>query len=78
MSLYDFLKGSNVNELVSIWEKNEDVCNNFYNQESLKEQYPEYAHILINKANKAKKEIFQHNHKPLIRVLSKFINVIFN
>lgn len=69
--LYDFLRESNINNLVSIWERNENVCSRFDNQESLQEQYPEYAHILINKANEVEKEIFLHNHKPLIDVLSQ-------
>ena len=68
--LYSFLKENNIDQLASIWGKNADVRNKFDNQESLKEQYPEYAHILINKANEVKKEIFLHNHKPLIDELS--------
>lgn len=68
--LYGFLKESNIGKLTSIWERNEDVRSKFDNQESLQEQYPEYAHILINKANEVKKEIFLHNNKPLIGFLS--------
>ncbi|BET31382.1 ankyrin repeat domain-containing protein [Wolbachia pipientis] len=71
--LYDFLKESNTEKLFEKWEKNgnENVRSKFDNQKSLQEQYPEYAHILINKANEVKKEIFLHNHKPLIDVLSQ-------
>ncbi|MDE5057386.1 ankyrin repeat domain-containing protein [Wolbachia endosymbiont of Drosophila bocki] len=68
--LYDFLKESNINELASIWEKNKDIRNKFDNQKSLQRQYPEYAYTLINKANEIKKEIFLHNHEPLIDALS--------
>lgn len=68
--LYDFLKESNTEELFEKWEKNENVRSKFDDQESLKKQYPEYAHILINKANEVEKEIFLHNHKPLIDALS--------
>lgn len=71
--LYDFSRESDTEKLFEQWKKNgnENVCSKFDDQESLKKQYPEYAHILINKANEAKKEIFLHNHKPLINVLSK-------
>ncbi|MGL9779435.1 MAG: ankyrin repeat domain-containing protein [Wolbachia sp.] len=70
--LHNFLKEkeSDTSTLVSIWEKNEDICNRFDKQESLQEQYPEYAHILISKASEVKKEIFLHNYKPLVNVLS--------
>ncbi|WP_253303214.1 hypothetical protein [Wolbachia endosymbiont of Phyllotreta cruciferae] len=68
--LYDFLRESNIANLVIIWEKNKNVRNKLSNLESLKEQYPEYAYILINKADEVKKEIFLHNHKPLIDALS--------
>ncbi|MBA8770598.1 hypothetical protein HCR16_05910 [Wolbachia pipientis] len=69
--LHDFLKESDTSTLVSIWEKNEDICSKFDNQESLQRQYPEYAYTLINKANEIKKEISLHNYKPLIEVLSE-------
>ncbi|MFT0820523.1 TomO hydrophobic C-terminal domain-containing protein, partial [Wolbachia endosymbiont of Nasonia vitripennis] len=68
--LHDFLKESDTSTLVSIWEKNEDICSKFDNQKSLQRQYPEYAYTLINKANEIKKEIFLHNHEPLIDALS--------
>ncbi|WP_353285846.1 ankyrin repeat domain-containing protein [Wolbachia endosymbiont (group A) of Rhorus exstirpatorius] len=68
--LHDFLKESDTSTLVSIWKKNEDICSKFDNQKSLQRQYPEYAYTLINKANEIKKEIFLHNHKPLIDALS--------
>lgn len=68
--LHSFLKESNINELISVWERNADIQNQIDNHDNLKEQYPEYAHILINKANGVKKEIFLHNHKPLIDALS--------
>ncbi|MGL9718384.1 MAG: ankyrin repeat domain-containing protein [Wolbachia sp.] len=68
--LYDFLRESNIDNLVGIWERNENIRGKFGNQESLQEQYPEYADILINNANGVKKEIFLHNHKPLIDALS--------
>ncbi|WP_256359387.1 ankyrin repeat domain-containing protein [Wolbachia endosymbiont of Ctenocephalides felis wCfeJ] len=55
-SLYDFLRESNIDNLVSIWERNKNVRSKFGNQKSLQAQYPEYAHILINKANEAEKE----------------------
>ncbi|WP_143689657.1 ankyrin repeat domain-containing protein [Wolbachia endosymbiont of Nilaparvata lugens] len=70
-SLYNLLRENEVKKMLGIWEKNENVRNEFDNEESLKKQYPEYAHILINKANAVKKEIFLHNYKPLIDVLSK-------
>lgn len=54
--------------------KNENVRDKFNDQESLQEQYPEYARILIDKANKVKKEIFLYNHKPLINALSIYYN----
>jgi hypothetical protein len=69
--LHDFLKQSDTKQLVSIWEESENLRDQLDDTKSLKEQYPEYAHILINKANDVKKEIFLHNHKPLIDVLSK-------
>ncbi|MDR2548292.1 MAG: ankyrin repeat domain-containing protein [Rickettsiales bacterium] len=53
--LYDFLRESNIDNLVSIWKRNKNVRSKFDNQESLQEQYPEYTHILINKANEAEK-----------------------
>lgn len=65
------MKESDTSTLVSIWEKNEDICSKFDNQESLQRQYPEYAYTLINKANEIKKEISLHNYKPLIEVLSE-------
>ncbi|MDV6248809.1 ankyrin repeat domain-containing protein [Wolbachia endosymbiont of Zaprionus taronus] len=68
--LHSFLKKSDINELISVWERNADIQNQIDNHDNLKEQYPEYAHILINKANEVKKEIFLHNHKPLIDALS--------
>ncbi|WP_338482557.1 ankyrin repeat domain-containing protein [Wolbachia endosymbiont (group A) of Ophion costatus] len=68
--LHDFLKESDTSTLVSIWKKNEDICSKFDNQKSLQRQYPEYAYTLINKANEIKKEIFLHNHEPLIDALS--------
>ncbi|WP_065094634.1 MULTISPECIES: ankyrin repeat domain-containing protein [unclassified Wolbachia] len=68
--LHDFLKESDTSTLVSIWEKNEDICSKFDNKESLQRQYPEYAYTLINKANEIKKEISLHNHEPLIDALS--------
>lgn len=67
--LYDFLQEGNINELVSIWEKNENLRNEFNDPASLKKQCPEYAGILINKANDVKKEIFLHNHAPSIPAL---------
>ncbi|WP_353283578.1 ankyrin repeat domain-containing protein [Wolbachia endosymbiont (group A) of Pogonocherus hispidulus] len=70
--LYDFLKASNTNTLISMWKKDESVRGKFDNQESLQEQYPEYAHTLIDQANKVKKEIFLHSHKPLIDALSTY------
>ncbi|WP_265014610.1 ankyrin repeat domain-containing protein [Wolbachia endosymbiont (group B) of Camptogramma bilineatum] len=72
--LHSFLKESDINELISMWERNADIKNQIDNHDNLKKQYPEYAHILINKANevnKVKKEIFLHNHRPLIDVLSE-------
>ncbi|WP_215409496.1 ankyrin repeat domain-containing protein [Wolbachia endosymbiont of Drosophila simulans] len=68
--LHSFLKKSDINELISVWERNADIQNQIDNHDNLKEQYSEYAHILINKANEVKKEIFLHNHKPLIDALS--------
>ncbi|WP_341820614.1 ankyrin repeat domain-containing protein [Wolbachia endosymbiont (group A) of Myopa testacea] len=70
-SLYEFLKESNINKLVSIWEANENISNKFNNERDtdIKERYPEYAHILIHKANEVKKEIFLYNHKPLVDIL---------
>ncbi len=68
--LHSFLKKSDINELISVWERNADIQNQIDNHDNLKEQYPEYAHILINKANEVKKEIFLHNHQPLIDALS--------
>ncbi|WP_353281718.1 ankyrin repeat domain-containing protein [Wolbachia endosymbiont (group B) of Horisme vitalbata] len=70
-SLYDFLRENDVNKMAGIWEQNENVRNEFDNEENLKKLYPEYAHILINKADEVKKEIFLHNHRPLIDVLSE-------
>ncbi|WP_264687122.1 MULTISPECIES: ankyrin repeat domain-containing protein [unclassified Wolbachia] len=70
-SLYDFLRENDVNKMAGIWEQNENVRNEFDNEENLKKLYPEYAHILINKADELKKEIFLHNHRPLIDVLSE-------
>lgn len=55
------MRESDVNKMVDIWEKNENVRNEFDNEKGLKGKYPEYADILINKANKVKKEIFLHN-----------------
>ncbi|WP_264336644.1 ankyrin repeat domain-containing protein [Wolbachia endosymbiont (group B) of Chorthippus brunneus] len=52
--LYNFLRENDVNKMLGIWEKNENVRNEFDNEESLKKQYPEYAHILINKAKGAR------------------------
>lgn len=52
-SLYNFLRENDVNKMLGIWEKNENVRNEFDNEESLKKLYPEYAHILINKAKGA-------------------------
>ncbi|AGJ99429.1 hypothetical protein wNo_10600 [Wolbachia endosymbiont of Drosophila simulans wNo] len=72
--LHDFLNENNIGALVSIWEKNENVRDKFNNQKSLQKQYPEYARILIDKANKVKKEIFLHNHKPLINASSIYYN----
>uniref|UniRef100_A0AAU7YJP5 Ankyrin repeat domain-containing protein n=1 Tax=Wolbachia endosymbiont of Oeneis ivallda TaxID=3171168 RepID=A0AAU7YJP5_9RICK len=69
--LYDFLKESDIAKLVSIFEKNEGVRSILDDQKGLRKQYSEYAYILISKANEVKKEIFLHNHKPLIDVLSK-------
>ncbi|KAG8174682.1 hypothetical protein JTE90_027152 [Oedothorax gibbosus] len=68
--LHDFLKESDINELISMWERNADIQSQINNHDNLKEQYPEYAYILINKANEVKKEIFLHNHKPVIDCLS--------
>ncbi|WP_265015189.1 hypothetical protein [Wolbachia endosymbiont (group B) of Camptogramma bilineatum] len=59
--------------MVDIWEKNENVRNEFDNEKGLKGKYPEYADILINKANKVKKEIFLHNQKPLIHWLQAIL-----
>ncbi len=56
--------------MAGIWEQNENVRNEFDNEENLKKLYPEYAHILINKADEVKKEIFLHNNKPLVDFLS--------
>ncbi|MGL9717345.1 MAG: hypothetical protein ACR5K9_01345 [Wolbachia sp.] len=47
------------------------------NQENLQKQYPEYAHILINKANEVEREIFLHNHKPLIDAFSTYYRCDF-
>ncbi|WP_265031026.1 ankyrin repeat domain-containing protein [Wolbachia endosymbiont (group B) of Athalia cordata] len=69
-SLYDFLRENDVNKMAGIWEQNENVRNEFDNEENLKKLYPEYAHILINKADEVKKEIFLHNNKPLVDFLS--------
>ncbi|WP_264954023.1 MULTISPECIES: ankyrin repeat domain-containing protein [unclassified Wolbachia] len=52
-SLYNFLRENDVNKMLGIWKKNENVRNEFDNEESLKKLYPEYAHILINKARYA-------------------------
>lgn len=68
--LYDFLQESNINKLASIWEKNEDLRNEFNDPASLKKQCQVYAGILINKANDVKEEIFLHNHAPLILALN--------
>ncbi len=70
-SLYEFLKESNINKLVSIWEANENISSKFNDERDtdIKERYPEYAHILIHKANEVKKEIFLYNNKPLINIL---------
>ncbi|MGL9758430.1 MAG: ankyrin repeat domain-containing protein [Wolbachia sp.] len=68
--LYNFLKESNINELIGMWERNPERQDQIDNHDNLKEQYPEYADILINKANQVKKEISLHNHKPLIDFLS--------
>ncbi|APR98175.1 ankyrin repeat domain-containing protein [Wolbachia endosymbiont of Folsomia candida] len=69
--LHDFLQENNINKLISIWEKNENVRNKFDDSDSLKEQYPEYACMLINKANDVKEKIFLHNHLPFIKILSE-------
>ncbi|WP_264729887.1 ankyrin repeat domain-containing protein [Wolbachia endosymbiont (group B) of Episyrphus balteatus] len=69
--LHSFLKESDINELISMWERNSDIKNQIDNHDNLKKQYPEYAHILINKADEVKKEIFLHNHRPLTDVLSE-------
>ncbi|MCA7010841.1 ankyrin repeat domain-containing protein [Wolbachia endosymbiont of Tribolium confusum] len=69
--LHDFLKESDIEKLVGIFEESESVRSRLNNQEGLKKHYPEYAYILINKVNEVKKEIFLHNHRPLIDVLSK-------
>ncbi|MGL9759365.1 MAG: ankyrin repeat domain-containing protein [Wolbachia sp.] len=76
-SLYDFLKESDVNKMVNIWEGNENVRNEFDNEKGLKEKYPEYSDILIHKANKVKKEIFLHNQKPLIDWLQAYYRCNF-
>lgn len=68
--LHSFLKESDINELISMWERNADIKNQIDNHDNLKKQYPEYAHILINKADEVKKEIFLHNNKPLVDFLS--------
>ncbi|AGJ98552.1 Ankyrin repeat domain protein [Wolbachia endosymbiont of Drosophila simulans wNo] len=68
--LHDFLRENDVNKMTNIWKENEGVRNKFNNESNLKAQYPEYAHILINKTNKIK-GIFLHNHKPLISILEK-------
>ncbi|WCR59755.1 MAG: Phosphocholine transferase AnkX [Wolbachia endosymbiont of Ctenocephalides felis wCfeF] len=65
--LYDFLRESSINNLVVIWKKNESVRSKFDNQKSLYAQYPEYANILINKANEVKKEILLRNLAYAIR-----------
>lgn len=70
-SLHDFLRENDVNKMADIWEQNENLRDEFDNEENLKKLYPEYVYILINKASEVKKEIFLHNHKPLIDVLSK-------
>ncbi|WP_225536369.1 hypothetical protein, partial [Wolbachia endosymbiont of Mansonella ozzardi] len=49
--LYDFLKES---DAISIWEENDNVHSKFNDEENLGRQYPEYFHMLINKANKVK------------------------
>ncbi len=38
----------------------------------LREQYPEYASILVNKLEEVKKEIFLHNHRPIINIWEKW------
>jgi len=70
--LYDFLMTSDINELIDIWEANEDTFSKLDEKRygGMKERYSGYTDVLINKANKVKKEIFLHNHKQLIDVLS--------
>ncbi|KLT21661.1 ankyrin repeat domain protein [Wolbachia endosymbiont of Armadillidium vulgare str. wVulC] len=67
--LYDFLRESNIDNLVDMWRRNKSVHSSLINQEDLQKQYPEYAGVLINKANQVEKEIFLRNCKPLIDAL---------
>ncbi|WCR54285.1 MAG: hypothetical protein PG981_001307 [Wolbachia endosymbiont of Ctenocephalides orientis wCori] len=66
-----------MNKLVSIWEKNENLRNEFNDPASLKKQCPEYADILINQAHDVKKEIFLHNHAPLVPALKTHYKLDF-
>ncbi|WP_168464269.1 hypothetical protein [Wolbachia endosymbiont of Ctenocephalides felis wCfeT] len=64
--LYEFLDAIDV---IQVWEENANIYSRLENTEYLKEQYPLYADVLINKACEIKKSIFLHNHEPLINFL---------
>lgn len=76
--LYTFLRESNINVLVKMWEESEYIRNKFIGRdlnkelkEILKERYSKYADILINKADDIRRKIFLHNNKLLLDPLSE-------
>ncbi|QJT94335.1 hypothetical protein HGO53_03315 [Wolbachia endosymbiont of Diaphorina citri] len=80
--LYTFLKESNINVLVKMWEESEYIRNQFIGRdlnkelkEVLKERYSKYADILINKADGVRKEISLYNNKLLLDPLSEHYNI---
>lgn len=82
--LYTFLRESNINVLVKMWEESEYIRNKFIGRdlnkelkEILKERYSKYADILINKADDIRRKIFLHNNKLLLDPLSEHYQYSF-
>ncbi|OAB82075.1 hypothetical protein WSTR_02600 [Wolbachia endosymbiont of Laodelphax striatellus] len=80
--LYTFLKESNINVLVKMWEESEYIRNQFIGRdlnkelkEVLKERYSKYADILINNADGVRKKISLYNNKLLLDPLSEHYNI---
>ncbi|WP_343289517.1 hypothetical protein [Wolbachia endosymbiont of Encarsia formosa] len=82
--LYTFLRESNINVIVKMWEESEYIRNKFIGRdlnkefkEILKERYSKYADILINKADDIGRKIFLHNNKLLLDPLSEHYQYSF-